>query len=168
MVFAVPFDMPPSPRPPKARVNRSASHSAPTSSTVPPGHSRQAPKPMNDRTATETSSSPRTARFVVGASAPKGCLVGEGGRPLLSVTLDKKTDAVRSAFARLLKKTSIGGTFKMARKTSAGLLANSAWASLVDLFLGHAAAKLSDKHYAKAALGRLAQATSWLAKKYDV
>jgi len=95
-------------------------------------------------------------------------LVGEGGRPLLSVTLDKKTDAVRSAFARLLKKTSVGGTFKMLRKTSAGLLANSAWASLVDLFLGHAAAKLSDKVYAKAAMGRLSQATHWLAKKYGV
>ena len=85
-------------------------------------------------------------------------LVGEGGRPLLSVTLDKKTDAVRSAFARLLKKekkkTDIRGTFKMLRKTSAGLLANSAWASLVDLFLGHAAAKISEKHYAKADHGK--------------
>ena len=94
-------------------------------------------------------------------------LVGEGGRPLLCVTLDKKTDAVRSAFARLLTKTSIRGTFKMLRKSSAGLLANRAWSSLVDLFLGHAAAKLSDKHYAKAAMGRLAQATRWLANWTD-
>jgi integrase len=95
-------------------------------------------------------------------------LVGEGGRPLLSVTLDKKTDAVRSAFARLLKKTKIRGTFRMLRKTSAGLLENSAWNKLVDLFLGHTAAKISDKDYAKEALGRLAHATAWLAKKYGV
>jgi integrase len=96
-------------------------------------------------------------------------LIGENSRPLVVQTVDgKKTDAVRSAFNRLLKKTGIKGSFKLFRKTSASLLADSQWPDVYDLFLGLAAAKISDRHYAKAAQGRLAKALAWLGKKYGI
>ena len=96
-------------------------------------------------------------------------LIGENGRPLVVQAVDgKKTDAVRSAFNRLLKKTGLKGSFKLFRKTSASLLADSQWPDVYDLFLGLAAAKISDIHYAKAAQGRLAKALVWLGKQYGI
>jgi integrase len=100
-------------------------------------------------------------------------LLGEGGLSLLrkEVTAEgklKKTDAIKSAFDRLLLKTKLTGSYKLLRKTSASLLADSQWPDVVDLFLGHAAAKISDKHYAQAAQGRLRDALEWLRGRYGV
>jgi integrase len=96
-------------------------------------------------------------------------LLGENGNPLRAHAKNgTRNDAVKNAFFRLTKKTSIKGNFKMLRKSSASLLADSAWPDVVDLFLGHAAAKMSDVSYAKAALGRLAEATNWLRGKYGL
>jgi hypothetical protein len=96
-------------------------------------------------------------------------LLGGNGNPLRAHAENgTRNDAVKNAFFRLTKKTSIKGNFKMLRKSSASLLADSAWPDVVDLFLGHAAAKMSDVSYAKAALGRLAEATNWLHGQYKL
>lgn len=96
-------------------------------------------------------------------------LLGENGKPLMSLGVDgKKTDAVKSAFFRLLKKTGLKGSFKLLRKTSASQIADSQWPDVTDLFLGLAAAKISDKHYAKAAKRRLAEALAWLGTEYGI
>lgn len=96
-------------------------------------------------------------------------LIGENGRPLVVQAADgKKTDAVRSAFARLLKKTGLKGSFKLFRKTSASLLADSQWPDVRHLFLGLAAGNIADIHYARAAQGRLAEALAWLGQQYGL
>ncbi len=92
--------------------------------------------------------------------APKGSdrvLLTENGGPLLSMRdaggKTVKTDAVRLAFRRLKQKKKIDGGFKLLRKTAASMLAdNEQFESLKDLFLGHAAASIADKHYARAAM----------------
>jgi integrase len=112
-----------------------------------------------------------TVKLLEAQMAPEGerALVGENGRPLLVLGTDgKKTDAVRSAFARLLKKTKIAGSFKMLRKSGATLLRDSPYHDIVDLYLGHAAGKVSDQSYAKAALKRLGMGLAWLAKQFGV
>lgn len=114
---------------------------------------------------------PQTLELLKQEMAAEGerALVGENGRPLVVQAADgKKTDAVRSAFNRLLKKTGLKGSFKLFRKTSASLLADSQWPDVRHLFLGLAAGNIADEHYAKAALGRLAKALVWLAKQYGV
>ena len=80
-----------------------------------------------------------------------------------------KTDAVRLAFRRLKQKKKIDGGFKLLRKTAASMLAdNEQFESLKDLFLGHAAASIADKHYARAAMRRLDQALAWLAGQFGL
>ncbi len=92
-------------------------------------------------------------------------LVSGNGRPLLAMGVNgKKTDAVKSAFFRLLKKTGFQESFKMLRKTLASLLADSQWPDVRHLFLGLAAGTIADAHYAKAAQGRLTKALAWLGK----
>jgi len=95
-------------------------------------------------------------------------LLGRGSLPLLRWVDGHKNDAVRCAWNRLVKKTGIAGTFKLLRKTSASLLADSEWPDVVNLYLGHAAASMADLHYAKAAQGRLAAALEWLRGQFGV
>ena len=100
-------------------------------------------------------------------------LVSATGKPLMAQEITsagklKKSDCVKNGFFRLLQKTKLKGSFKLLRKTSASLLKDSDYNDVYDLFLGLAAGKISDKHYAKAALGRLAKALAWLAKKYGL
>jgi integrase len=100
-------------------------------------------------------------------------LLGATGKPLMTQEITsegkfKKTDCVKNGFFRLLKKTKLTGSFKLLRKTSASMLKDSDYNDVYDLFLGLAAGKISDKHYAKAAQGRLTMALAWLAGQYGI
>ena len=101
-----------------------------------------------------------TAELLKQEMAAEGelALVGENGNPLRAHAGNRaRNDAVKNAFFRLTDKTGIKGSFKMFRKTSASKLKDSPWHDVVDLFLGHAAAKISDVSYAESgtrAIGR--------------
>lgn len=95
-------------------------------------------------------------------------LVNENGGPLWqefrgSDGKFKKMDNIRNAFERLRRKTGITKTLKSLKKTSATLLRdNGNYASLVRVFLSHAATSMSDKHYAQMPQNLLDEAIQWL------
>ena len=59
------------------------------------------------------------------------------------------------------------GAFKMLKKTSASLLADSPYEAVVQLFLGHSPGTVAARHYAKPAQAMLDEALPWLAKQLD-
>ena len=80
-----------------------------------------------------------------------------------------KNDNIKSAFDRLRNKTGITKPLKALRKTSATRLrANSKYASVRDLFLGHAPSSIADRHYADAPQRLLDEAIEWLGVQYGV
>ena len=75
----------------------------------------------------------------------------------------RKNDNVKSAFARLCKKTKIKKPLKSLKKTSATLLrGNPQYATVEHLFLGHAAGTIAHKHYSQAPQKLLDDAIEWL------
>jgi integrase len=79
----------------------------------------------------------------------------------------QKLDNVRTAFGRLRKKSGIDKPFKSLKKTSASLLRESEqFNSVVDLFLGHAPQKISERHYAADPQQLLDSAIVWLHDHY--
>jgi integrase len=99
-------------------------------------------------------------------------LLNARGEPLWQEQFDangkyQKLDNVRNAFDRLRKKTSIDKPFKCLKKTSASLLRESEqFNSVVDLFLGHAPQKMSERHYAADPQQLLDSAIGWLRDHY--
>ena len=95
-------------------------------------------------------------------------LTNQNGSPLVFDDVDEqgksiKCDNVRSAFNRLCKKTSISKSLTSFKKTSATLLrGNRHYSSLDRVFLGHAPASMSDKHYTKIPQDLLDEAVLWL------
>lgn len=129
--------------------------------------------------------------------SPDRVLTNSNGSPLWVEEMTKdgkyrKMDNVKNAFDRLRKvektekpskarkkksvktkekalKATIAKPLKSLKKTSASLLRDNAkFASLEDLFLGHAPQKMSDKHYAQVPHKLLDQAIQWLGKQYGV
>jgi hypothetical protein len=81
----------------------------------------------------------------------------------------RRVDNVRSAFERLRYKTGINKPPKSLKKTSASLLRdNQKYASLEDLYLGHAPRRMSDKHYTVAPQTLFEEAIAWLGAEYQV
>ena len=81
----------------------------------------------------------------------------------------QKNDNVRSAFARLCKKTKIKKPLKSLKKTSATLLrGNPHYASIESLFLGHAAGTIAHKHYSQAPQLLLDDAIGWLGRELGI
>lgn len=120
---------------------------------------------------------PETRELLVSARSPSQrgrVLLNESGGPLWTLQVDtngrvKKNDNVRNAFARLTKKTAIKKSFKSLKKTSASKLRNNGrFASLEDLFLGHAPRKMSDRHYTQAPQDLLDEALRWLHEDYRI
>ncbi len=98
-------------------------------------------------------------------------LVTRDGLPLVRLHLVngrlKKSDAVRLAWRRIECPIKIG--LKHLRKTSATLLGgNKDFASVADLFLGHAPRSMADKHYKQAPMELLADGVRWLGQQYGV
>ena len=96
------------------------------------------------------------------------------GKPLWHEAVDDegkltKTDNVKSAFARLQKKTKINKPLKSLKKTSASLIRDhEKFGSLETLFLGHAPQTMADKHYARAPQALLDEAIGWLRGQYGL
>ncbi|MBC8875654.1 MAG: tyrosine-type recombinase/integrase [Planctomycetes bacterium] len=120
---------------------------------------------------------PETLRLLRQARSNKRSgrvLLNERGRPLCYEEAGdngklKKIDSVRSAYHRLRQKTGINKPLKSLKKTSASLLRNSQkYASLEDLFLGHAPRRMSDKHYTLAPQTLFDEAIAWLGTEFEV
>jgi hypothetical protein len=80
----------------------------------------------------------------------------------------QKMDNVRNAFDRLRKKHNIAKSFICLKKTSASLLRQqSQFQSVVDLFLGHAPQRISDKFYAAHPQQLLDEAITLLGRHYE-
>ena len=100
-------------------------------------------------------------------------LLNEKGNPLWYEEVGddgklRKVDNVRSAFERLRYKTGINKPPKSLKKTSASLLRdNQKYASLEDLYLGHAPRRMSDKHYTLAPQTLFAEAIAWLGTEFE-
>ena len=76
---------------------------------------------------------------------------------------------MRSAFHRLRQKTGINKPPKSLKKTSASLLRdNQKYASLEDLYLGHAPRRISDKHYTLAPQTLFDEAIAWLGTEFEI
>ncbi|MEQ8789939.1 MAG: hypothetical protein RIC55_26830 [Pirellulaceae bacterium] len=101
-------------------------------------------------------------------------LVNASGSALLHVEVQddgklKKNDNIRNAFNRLRAKTGIDKPLKSLKKTSASLIRGSSrFASLEQLFLGHAPQRMSDKHYTVPPQTLLDEAISWLGVEFGV
>jgi integrase len=120
---------------------------------------------------------PMTLRLLKQERAPDSpdrVLLNSNGSPLWTEKISaegkyQKTDNVKNAFDRLRKTSKIKKPLKSLKKTSASLLRDSAaFASLESLFLGHAPASTSHRHYAAVPQGLLDQAVDWLGKEYGV
>jgi integrase len=104
--------------------------------------------------------------------------VGQQGRPMVVETIRKdgrvmKTDSVRQAFDRTRRKLEDSHpdipSFKTLRATSANALRQNAdFSDITDLFLGHAAASVMDRHYAEPRNAKLAEAVAWLGKELNI
>lgn len=101
-------------------------------------------------------------------------LLSCNGTPLVSTELRadgkaKKNDAIKSAMQRLTRKKDFTATMDLLRNTAATRLrGNAQYATLVDLFLGHAPRSVADKSYAAAPIELLAEATDWLGTEFQI
>jgi integrase len=78
-----------------------------------------------------------------------------------------RTDSTKSVYRHLMKKTGIIKPPKILRKTSSTLLkSHDLYFPFVDLFLGHAAASIADRHYADESQNRFDAAVAWLGEQY--
>jgi len=101
-------------------------------------------------------------------------LLNRNGSPLVFDDVDKegkpiKCDNIRNAFNRVCKKTGMAKHLKALKKTSATLLrGHRHYASLYDLFLGHAPTSMADKHYTLPPQDLLDEALGWLHDKLEI
>jgi integrase len=101
-------------------------------------------------------------------------LLNRNESPLVFDDVDKdgkpiKCDNIRNAFGRVCKKTDIGKPLKALKKTSATLLrGHRHYASLYDLFLGHAPTTMADKHYTLPPQDLLDEALGWLRDEFEI
>jgi integrase len=76
---------------------------------------------------------------------------------------------VTGAYNDLAKRLRITKSFKVLRKTSASLLAGKMeYATVADIFLGHAPRTMAEKHYTAAPQQILNMGVAWLATQYGV
>ncbi len=81
----------------------------------------------------------------------------------------QKIDNISSAFSRLQRTTKIRKPPKLFRKTAASLInSNSKYASVAQLFLGHAPQSVAERHYLQPDLALLHAAIAWLAGQLKV
>ena len=101
-------------------------------------------------------------------------LLNRNGNRLVEEHLTKggsyrKTDNIKNAYERVLRKTSFTKPFKLLRKTSATLInADNRYRGLDQLFLGHAPATIAEKHYSATSKSALDEAIDFLRKMYKV
>jgi integrase len=81
----------------------------------------------------------------------------------------RKTDNIKNAYERVLRKVSFSKPFTLTRKTSATLInADNRFRGLDQLFLGHAPATIAEKHYTATSKSALDEALAFLRKTYTV
>ena len=81
----------------------------------------------------------------------------------------RKTDNIKNAYERVLRKASFSKPFTLTRKTSATLInADNRFRGLDQLFLGHAPATIAEKHYTATSKSALDEALAFLRKTYKV
>jgi len=101
-------------------------------------------------------------------------LLNRNGNRLLQEYLEqdgsyRKSDNIRNAYARALRKVSFSKPFKLLRKTSATLInADARFRGLDELFLGHAAKTIAEKHYTATSRSALDDALAFLRMKYEI
>jgi len=101
-------------------------------------------------------------------------LLNANGSPIWSEEITKegrykKSDNIKSAFARLQRKVGITKPLKSLKKTSASLLRNNEkFSTLASLFLGHAPKSISDRHYTQVPQNLFDQAVTWLGQEYGL
>jgi integrase len=101
-------------------------------------------------------------------------LLNSKGNPLIysEVGADnrlKRNDNVRSAYERVTRSVGIKKPLKCLKKTSASLIRdNPRYASLEDLFLGHAPRRMSDKHYTSVPYSLFDEAIAWLGSELEI
>ncbi len=104
---------------------------------------------------------------------PNQVLVNGNDSPLITQAMRpdgilRRTDTIRLAFRRLIKKIerqggpSIAPEFTMLRRTGATMLAEQFDNHLTELWLGHSPKTVAGKHYIAPSMARLEQATTWL------
>jgi len=102
--------------------------------------------------------------------------LNEDGKPLMTQTVDEKTgrlkksDNFRQLFVRLCKRLKIDSKrSKDIRKTGASALGeNPSYATLAELYLGHAPRTIAGKHYVKPSQELFDAAIEWLGDKFEV
>lgn len=144
---------------------------------------RRRSKSQRARTACPTVTWPlwkETIKAIRDTMTPGGTDVftGQQGRPLVVETVRKdgrvqKTDSIRQAFDRTRRKLEASHpdipSFKTLRATAANTLRQSdQFSDITDLFLGHAAASVLDRHYATQRNAKLAEAVAWLGDHFKV
>ncbi|HEY1065722.1 MAG TPA: hypothetical protein VGE52_06425, partial [Pirellulales bacterium] len=96
-------------------------------------------------------------------------LTNEDGGPLKTEELKdgklRKIDNIKSAFSRLCVKLGVKHSLIELKKTSATEIKKK-FPGLEPLFLGHAPATMSDKHYTTNSPDVLDEALAWLGKQY--
>ena len=101
-------------------------------------------------------------------------LLNRNGNRLVETQLTKngsyrKTDNIKNAYERVLRKTSFSKPFTVLRKTSATFInADSRYRGLDQLFLGHAPGTIAEKHYTATSKSALDEAIDFLRKMYKV
>tara|TARA_R110002111_G_scaffold185031_3_gene250887 strand:- start:2159 stop:3712 length:1554 start_codon:yes stop_codon:yes gene_type:complete len=80
-----------------------------------------------------------------------------------------KNDNIKNAYERVKRKLGLKKPLKSLKKTSASRLRNNMYYNgVVDLYLGHAPQKISERHYASPPQELFDAAISWLAEEYKL
>jgi integrase len=101
-------------------------------------------------------------------------LLNRNGDRLLQERLEedgsyKKSDNIKNAYERVIRKASFSKPFKLLRKTSATLIdAEERFRGLDELFLGHAPSTIAKKHYTATGRSALDAALEFLRTKYEI
>jgi integrase len=107
-------------------------------------------------------------------SDSESLLLNRNGSPLVEERLDadgkyRKSDNIKNAYERVLRKASIAKPFKLLRKTSATLInEHDQFRGLDQLFLGHAPSTIAARHYSATSETALDGALDFLRIKYEI
>ncbi|TWU37934.1 hypothetical protein Q31b_47230 [Novipirellula aureliae] len=105
---------------------------------------------------------------------PEILLPNRNGNRLLSMVIRpngtySKTDNIKNAYERALRRMPFKKPFKLLRKTSATLIsADKRFRGLDQLFLGHAPSTVAERHYVAIDKNALNEALSYLREKYKI
>lgn len=107
-------------------------------------------------------------------SGTETVLLNRNGTPLVHERISPagkycKSDNVKNAYERVLKKLSLARPFKLLRKTSATLIhSHERFRGLDQLFLGHAPAPIPEKHYSATGRNALDAALEYMREEYPI